>query len=286
MIIGVIGGSGLYSIDSDGENLQINTPYGPPSSFIFRKQVGENQLVFLARHGEGHRLLPSEVNYRANVFAMKKVGAQILVSVSAVGSLSEEISPGDFVLPAQYLDRTSGTRPSTFFGRGIVAHAHFADPSCLSLRNHLSLICKELGIRAHVGGSYVCMEGPQFSTRTESHWYRSFRLPENPISVIGMTALPEAKLAREAGLCYQTVAMATDYDCWNARTEDVSVDSILRVLEKNVDRSQKLLRLLVEKLGPKCEVRCANSMKTAIVTPSDFWPKDRCEEMKVLLAGS
>jgi 5'-methylthioadenosine phosphorylase len=286
MNIGIIGGSGLYQLGDDfkGTSVAVETPYGAPSGKVTKIETTEgNTLLFIPRHGEGHVLLPSEVPYRANIFALKKLGAEAVISVSAVGSLRKEISPGDLVLPDQYIDRTNGQRPGTFFGRGVVAHAHFADPTCHVLRNHVKGLAQGLGVRLHEGGTYVCMEGPQFSTRAESHWYRSWEIPGGrKACVIGMTALPEAKLAREAGLCYQTIAMSTDYDCWNEEAGDVSVDAILKVLHQNVNFSRNLVTQIAKSKMPSCQ-RCKNEMKHAVVTSREIWPKDRVSELEIIL---
>lgn len=285
VIIGIIGGSGLYQLEekSPGTPIEVQTPYGAPSGKVFKVEMGENTLLFLPRHGEGHVLLPSEIPYRANIYALKKLGARAVVSISAVGSLREDIKPGDLVLPNQYLDRTNGQRPSTFFGRGVVAHAHFADPTCHLLSGHIKSLAETMQIKLHNGGTYVCMEGPQFSTRAESHWYRSWDISGGrDACVIGMTALPEAKLAREAGLCYQTVAMATDYDCWNESAGDVSLDQILAVLHKNVNFSRQLVSKIGSSRVPACQ-SCKDQMKHAVVTSKSLWPRERLSELEVIL---
>lgn len=284
MVIGVIGGSGLYQWNPNtSESIPVSTPYGAPSGEYYQEKLGEHTILFLARHGQGHRLLPSEVNYRANIYGFKKLGAQRLISVSAVGSLKKEIAPGDFVLPDQYLDFTKGLRSSTFFGDGIVAHVPFADPSCQTLRTHLFSLARELGIKTHLGGTYVCMEGPQFSTRAESHLYRSWDLGGAKVAVIGMTALPEAKLAREAGLCYQTIAMATDYDCWNEEHRDVSVEAILKLLRENAEASKELIATLTKQPVPACRFHCADLTRQSLVTPREIWPSSKQEEMAIIL---
>jgi 5'-methylthioadenosine phosphorylase len=283
MVVGIIGGSGLYQLGTGAaETIKMETPFGTPSGPLYKTQIGGNTAYFLARHGEHHTLTPSEVNYRANIYALKKMGAKKVISVSAVGSLREPIVPGHLVLPDQYLDLTRGQRASTFFGGGVVAHAHFADPTCPSLREHIAGIARKLNVTCHLNGTYVCMEGPQFSTRSESHWYRSWDLPR-PASVIGMTAIPEAKLAREAGLCYQTVAMATDYDCWNEGKGDVSLTEILAVLKQNVNVSRQLLSDLLSNPLPECTA-CHDEMKHAVVTPKEIWPEGRRAELEVILA--
>lgn len=281
MVVGIIGGSGLYQLGEgiEAEPVHLQTPFGQPSGPFYCSRVGDHTAVFLARHGEGHRLTPSEINYRANIYGLKKLGARSVVSISAVGSMKKEIAPGDFVLPGQYIDVTKGQRPNTFFGGGVVAHAHFADPACGTLRSVLHSLGRKMGVKMHDGGTYVCIEGPQFSTRAESHLYRAWG-----VDVIGMTALPEARLAREAGMCYQTVAMSTDYDCWNAEAGDVSVEAILKVLHANVQTSRRLVFELLNSSLPACEHGCASAMKTAVVTPREMWPADRKETLDLVLS--
>jgi 5'-methylthioadenosine phosphorylase len=218
-------------------------------------------MVFLPRHGRGHRLLPSEVNYRANIYGMKKLGVTHLVSVSAVGSMKNEIAPGHIVIPDQFIDRTNGTRKSSFFGNGIVAHVQFADPVCPDLSNVLCNSASEAGATVHRGGTYICMEGPAFSTRAESKMYRSFG-----VSVIGMTNIPEAKLAREAEICYGVIALATDYDCWHESHDDVSVDAILAIIRQNVATAKTIIKNAVGKIGPKRNCSCSSAMQYAIIT--------------------
>lgn len=285
MVIGVIGGSGLYKLEEGGiaEPVRVATPFGDPSGPLFKTQTGEHTLYFVARHGEGHVLTPTEVNYRANIYALKKIGAEAVISISAVGSLKKEIEPGTFVLPSQYIDLTRGTRAKSYFGRGVVGHAHFADPVCPSLRDHLAGICAQNGVKVQNGGTYVCIEGPHFSTRAESHLYRSWSNKQNDISIIGMTAMPEAQLAREAGLCYQTVAMATDYDCWNEESADVTVDAILKILSQNVSTSRNLIRKLSTQPIPACRSGCRQVMKHAVITAPELWPQNRKEELEVIL---
>ena len=283
MVIGIVGGSGLYQLtDSGGEALKVETPFGSPSGPYYREKAGEHTAIFLPRHGAGHSILPSEINYRANIFGFKKLGAQALISISAVGSMREEIAPGEFVLPDQYIDCTKG-RTNTFFGGGVVGHAPFADPVCASLREHLAATCRTQAITCHSGGAYVCIEGPQFSTRAESHLYRSWNLPHGQVAVIGMTALPEARLAREAGLCYQTVAMATDYDCWNEEKGDVSVEAIIRLLQENVSTSRRLVSAVLAKPFPACRSHCGDLMKNAVVTSKEHWPASRLDELAIIL---
>ncbi len=286
MQLGVIGGSGLYSVDDgkDGEVLFPKTPYGEVAGGIFHLKRGEHELYFLPRHGKHHTLLPSEVNYRANLFALKKLGVRTVLSVSAVGSLQEDIEPGTFCLPDQYIDRTLGLRAKTFFGNGIVGHAHFADPACATLRAHLAQNLKDMKVKCQVGGTYVCMEGPQFSTRAESHWYRSWSTKGREVAVIGMTALPEAQLARELGMCYQTLAMATDFDCWNEAHGDVSVEAIMKTIAANVATSRSLISRLVSGSFPACRSGCRDLMRTGIITPAEHWPASRRNEMEIILS--
>ena len=235
--LGVIGGSGLYELDglADVERRRVPTPFGDPSDELVVGRLGGTRLVFLPRHGRGHRLLPTELNYRANVFAMKTLGVEWILAVSAVGSLRKEIEPGHVVVPDQLIDRTR-QRPSTFFGRGIVAHVGFADPYCRNLGRVVAEAARGTGATVHVGGTYVCMEGPLFSTRAESHLYRSWGA-----SVIGMTNLQEAKLAREAEICLATLALSTDYDCWKQDAHEVSIEEVLKVMSSNVALAKRVI---------------------------------------------
>jgi len=268
-IIGVIGGSGLYQMAGlEGvRRVEIKTPFGNPSDKLVRGRIGAVELVFLPRHGIGHRWLPTEVNFRANIFAMKKLGVERIISVSAVGSLSAEIAPGHLVVPDQFIDRTS-QRPSTFFGRGIVAHVSLADPFCPELSRVLSDAALAAGATVHNGGTYVCIEGPQFSTRAESHLYRSWGA-----HVIGMTNLQEAKLAREAEICFGTLALATDYDCWNEQAGAVEIEQVLAVLRQNVELAQKTIRRTVASLGQSRACHCASALKDAIITEKSRIPR-------------
>jgi 5'-methylthioadenosine phosphorylase len=267
--IAIIGGSGLYDLGgmTDLREQAVDTPYGPPSSPVVSGNLGARRVMFLARHGKGHRLTPSEVNYRANVFALKALGATEIVSVSAVGSLREEIRPGDIVLPDQYIDRTKG-RPSTFFGDGIVGHVAFADPTCENLRARLHAAASRRGLACRLGGTLVVMEGPAFSTRAESRLHRQLGA-----DLIGMTALPEAKLAREAEICYATVALATDYDCWHESEEDVSCGAVLEVMRRNVASARELIEALAS--APAAAARscpCSSALEHAIVTDRKVVP--------------
>jgi len=237
-VLGVLGGSGLYEIDglTGVEEVEIDTPFGKPSDVLVRGKLGNGTtLVFLPRHGRGHRVPPHSINYRANVCALKKAGATHLVSVSAVGSMKEEIEPGHLVVPDQFVDLTK-KRVSTFFEDGIVGHVPFADPVCKLLAAALGEAAANAGVRVHRGGAYVCIEGPQFSTRAESLIYRSWG-----VSVIGMTSMPEAKLAREAELPFATLALATDYDCWHESEEDVTVEAVVATMKKNVGSAKRAL---------------------------------------------
>ncbi len=268
-IIGVIGGSGLYQMAGlEGvRRVEVKTPFGKPSDKFVRGKIGAVEMVFLPRHGVGHRWLPTEVNSRANIFAMKKLGVERIISVSAVGSLSAEIAPGHIIVPDQFIDRTS-QRPSTFFGKGLVAHVSFADPFCLELSHTLAEAAAAEGAQVHFGGTYLCMEGPQFSTRAESHLYRSWGA-----QVIGMTNLQEAKLAREAEICFVTLALATDYDCWNEQAGAVEIEQVLAVLKQNVELAQKTIRRAVVSLGEPRTCRCASALKDAIITEKSRIPR-------------
>lgn len=238
-VLGVIGGSGLYAIGgmADVREIEVDTPFGKPSDALIHGKIGETTLYFLPRHGRGHRLSPSEINYRANIWALKKVGVTDVISVSAVGSMRDAFAPGDIVLPDQFIDRTVG-RPRTFFEGGVVAHVGFADPVSERVRGALRSGCEALGLRHHVGGTYVCIEGPQFSTRAESHTFRQW----HNVAVIGMTNLPEARLAREAELPYATMAMVTDYDCWNDAHDAVTVEQVVATLTANVEKARDVIK--------------------------------------------
>jgi 5'-methylthioadenosine phosphorylase len=267
--LGVIGGSGLYEMDGleDVRWVKVETPFGPPSDDFMVGRLAGKTLVFLPRHGRGHRISPSELNARANIFAMKTLGVSRIVSVSAVGSMREGIRPGDIVVCDQFFDRTRG-RPSTFFQDGIVAHVHFADPVCPELSRILYDAGVEIGASMHWGGTYLVMEGPQFSTRAESRIYRQWG-----VDVIGMTNLPEAKLAREAEICYATLALATDYDCWHETEEDVSIEAVLEVIRRNVSTAQSILRKVVDKVGSQRTCPCSRALENAIVTDPDQIPE-------------
>lgn len=264
--LAVLGGSGLYELDglTHVEEIRVDTPYGPPSDAIIRGKLGGTTLLFLPRHGRGHRIPPHAINFRANVCALKKLGATHLVSVSAVGSMKEEIAPGDLVVVDQFIDLTK-RRVSTFFDDEIAAHVVFADPVCELLASSLAGAAEGAGAKVHRGGTYVCIEGPQFSTRAESLVYRSWG-----VSVIGMTAMPEAKLAREAELPFATLALATDYDCWHESEEDVTVEAVLAVMKKNVSIARRALGELLHALPDPKKSRAYGAMTGAIMTAPDM----------------
>jgi len=263
MRTGIIGGSGLYEIEGIEvlDRLNIDTPYGPASDELLLANIHGHEAVFLPRHGRSHHFPPHRINYRANIYAMKLAGVSQIISVSAVGSLRKEIAPGHFVLIDQFVDRTH-SRDSTFFDGPVVAHVSMADPVCSRLSSRLSSACKTAGITLHKGGSYLVMQGPQFSSRAESGLYRSWGM-----DVIGMTNLPEAKLAREAEICYATVAMSTDYDCWHEEEEDVNVASLLEVMQANVQNAQHMLKQYFSNLNVKeglCPAGCNAALENAI----------------------
>lgn len=266
--IGIIGGSGLYSMAglADTREVHVKTPFGEPSDAIFIGTLEGRRVAFLSRHGRGHRFSPSEINYRANICALKMLGVERVISVSAVGSLREDVPPLDFLIPDQFFDRTRG-RTSTFFGGGIVAHVGFDKPTCPQLSEQLAGACDRIGVKVHRGGTYVCMEGPQFSTLAESHTYRQLRF-----DVIGMTNLTEAKLAREAELCYATFAMVTDYDCWHPQHDAVTVDVIIGNLNKNAENVQRAIREVVRALGPGRDCHCGSALAHAILTDRKVIP--------------
>jgi 5'-methylthioadenosine phosphorylase len=260
--IGIIGGSGLYTMGglSGTREVRVRTPFGDPSDVITIGTLEGRRVAFLARHGSGHRISPSEINYRANICAMKMLGVERVISVSAVGSLRDDLPPLDFLIPDQFFDRTRG-RVATFFGGGIVAHVTFDKPTCTHLSAHLADACDRAGVKAHRGGTYVCMEGPQFSTLAESHTYRQLRF-----DVIGMTNLTEAKLAREAELCYATFAMITDYDCWHPQHDAVTLNEVISNLSKNAENAQRAIREVIRALPMERTCKCAGALAHAIVT--------------------
>ena len=262
LVIGVIGGSGVYDLDglSDVREVELATPFGAPSDAYITGMLHGARMVFLPRHGRGHRINPSEINFRANLWGMKKLGVRRIVSLSAVGSMREDIHPGHFVVIDQFFDRTRH-RADTFFENGVVAHVMFADPVCARVRAPLVATGKSLGLTIHDGGTYINMEGPQFSTRAESRIYRGWG-----VDVIGMTNLQEAKLAREAEICYATVAMATDYDCWHEGHDDVTVEGILAVMRTNTVNAKHLITAVVPGLQDPSPCACESALANAIMT--------------------
>jgi len=277
--IGVVGGSGLYDIEGleNVEEIKIDTPFGEPSDSYIVGDLEGVKMVFLPRHGRGHRLLPSEVNFRANVFGMKKLGVERIISVSAVGSMKEEIEPGHIVVPDQFIDRTKG-RASTFFGNGVVGHVAFADPVCSCLSADLYDAGIAAGATMHRGGTYICMEGPQFSTRAESRLYRSWG-----VDVIGMTNIPEAKLAREAEICYGTLALSTDYDCWHEEEEDVSVEAVLEIIKKNVAMAKSIIKEAVKRVPDVRDCSCASALSASIMTDRSIIPEKTREDLDIII---
>jgi 5'-methylthioadenosine phosphorylase len=260
--IGIIGGSGLYAMTglSDTREVRVKTPFGDPSDAFITGTFEGRRVAFLARHGRGHRFSPSQINYRANIFAMKLLGAERIISISAVGSLRDDLPPLDFLVPDQFFDRTR-LRIATFFGGGIVAHVGFDKPTCTHLSAHLADACEHAQVKTHRGGTYVCMEGPQFSTLAESHTYRQLRF-----DVIGMTNLTEAKLAREAEICYATIAMITDYDCWHPQHDAVTVSEVISNLNRNAENVQRAVREAVRQLPEERACKCGSALAHAILT--------------------
>jgi 5'-methylthioadenosine phosphorylase len=269
-LVGIIGGSGLYEMEGLEvlREERVCTPFGDPSDAYVLGRLQGRPVAFLPRHGRGHRLMPSELNYRANIFGFKLLGAEWLLSASAVGSMREEIRPLDILIPDQFFDRTV-QRASTFFGDGLVVHVSLADPTCAGLGRLLYAAGREAGARMHQGGTYVCIEGPQFSTRAESRIYRSWG-----VDVIGMTNLQEAKLAREAEICYATMALVTDYDVWHETEDDVSVEAVVAVLRQNVKTAQAIVRRAVAALPPVRDCPCAHALRDAIITAPDRVPPE------------
>lgn len=266
--IGIIGGSGLYTMAglSETHEVGVRTPFGDPSETIVVGTLEGRRVAFLARHGRGHRILPGEINYRANIYALKLLGVERILSVSAVGSLREELRPMEFLIPDQFFDCTRG-RIATFFGRGIAAHVSFDKPTCPELSGKLGDACERAGLKVHRGGTYVCMEGPQFSTLAESHVYRQLRF-----DVIGMTNLTEAKLAREAEICYATVAMITDYDCWHPEHDSVTVAEVINNLNRNSENVQRVIREALGALPTGRGCRCGSALAHAILTDRKLIP--------------
>ncbi len=261
--IGIIGGSGLYKIEGikKVKEVAVNTPFGRPSGKFTLGELEGREVVFLPRHGSGHFIPPGRINYRANIFGMKKLGVEKIISVSACGSLKEELAPMDFVVVDQFVDRTNSAREMSFFTDGIVAHIEFSHPVCASLSKAVYEAARSLNIKAHPRGTYINMEGPAFSTLAESNLYRSWGM-----DVIGMTNMPEAKLAREAGICYAVLAAVTDYDCWHPQHGSVTVEMIIANLNKNIENSKKILSSVIKNLSFKEDCRCSEALKYAIIT--------------------
>ena len=277
--IGIIGGSGLYSMPgfTAQREIAMETHFGPPSDHYIVGELEGQEVVFLARHGRGHRISPSELNFRANIFGMKSLGVERILSLSAVGSLKEEHRPLDFVIPDQFFDRTRG-RISTFFGDGLVAHVSFADPICPQLAAVAESACRATGVNVKRGGTYLCMEGPAFSTRAESNIYRSWNM-----DVIGMTNLQEAKLAREAEICYTTIAMVTDYDCWHPGHDAVTVTDIIRVLNQNAENACKVIAAAVKAMPAERECKCGSALANALITDRKLVPPDTIKKLGLIV---
>ncbi len=277
--IGVIGGSGIYDIEElkDRKAKKVSTPFGEPSDEILIGKLAGKEVAFLARHGRGHRILPSELNYRANIFAMKKLGVERIISIGAVGSLKEERKPLEIVIPDQFVDRTNQARKTTFFGEGIAAHIAFAEPVCPQLCGVLYEAGKKTGVTIHKGGTYLNMEGPAFSTRAESFLYKKWGM-----DIIGMTNMPEAKLAREAEICFATLAMVTDYDCWHT-SEDVTVDIIIQNLMKNSKAAKDILKNAIISMPDEKSCSCAESLKDAIITAKDAIPASTKKKLDIII---
>jgi 5'-methylthioadenosine phosphorylase len=275
--VGVIGGSGFYELLDDAREVPIETPFGPPSDVFFVGQLGGVRVAFLPRHGRGHRILPAEVNYRANIWGMKALGVSHVLSASAVGSLREELAPLHIVVPDQLFDRTTA-RPSTFFGEGVAAHVGFADPFCATLAKAIVTHGRAAGVTVHDGGIYVCIEGPQFSTRAESNVYRQLGF-----DIIGMTNLQEAKLAREAEICYATMALVTDYDVWYAGVVDVTLEQVINNMRRNVEAAQAIVRSVVPALDLDRDCACRHALENAIITSAELIPAATRQRLDLLI---
>lgn len=278
-VVGVIGGSGLYEMEGleDVQTVSLKTPFGNPSDAYIVGRLEGVKVIFLPRHGKGHRIQPSSLNFRANIYGMKKLGVQWIIGVSAVGSMKESIHPGEMVIPNQFIDQTKG-RPNTFFDDGIVGHISFADPVCPMLCQILYEAGKEAGATVHQDGTYICIEGPQFSTRAESRLYRTWG-----VDIIGMTNLPEARLAREAEICYSTIAFATDYDCWHEAAGDVSIGDVLRILAESTKTAKRAIRQAIKHLPEKRECLCANALEYAVITGKKFIPEKTKKDLKPII---
>jgi len=277
--VGIIGGSGLYHIDSlsNVKEIDVKTPFGDPSDKYIAGNLEGKEVYFLPRHGKGHRLMPSELNFRANIYGFKKLGVDTIISISAVGSLKEELKPRDIVIPDQFFDRTQG-RKDTFFGEGIVAHISFGNPFCRHLSELAYQTASKCDTDVHQGGTYINMEGPAFSTQAESNVYRSWGM-----DIIGMTNLAEAKLSREAEICYTTIAMVTDYDCWREEEEEVSVEAIIANLNYNAENAKKIIKEMVQKLPEARDCDCHNALKCAIITQPDLIPPKTKDKLNLII---
>lgn len=277
--IGIIGGSGLYEMGglADTKEIHVKTPFGEPSDAIVVGTLEGRRVAFLARHGRGHRILPSEINFRANVYAMKLLGVERIISVSAVGSLMENLQPGEFLVPDQFVDRTKN-RVSTFFGEGLVAHVGFDKPTCGQVSSVLADASVHCGVMVHRRGTYVCIEGPQFSTLAEANMHRQLRF-----EVIGMTNVTEAKLAREAEICYATIAMITDYDCWHPEHESVTASQIIATLVQNAENAQRVLREAVRAMPEERSCKCGAALKHALVTDMKLVPKATKKKLEAII---
>lgn len=278
--IGIIGGSGLYKIEGikNVKEITVTTPFGEPSDKFIIGKLGGKEAVFLPRHGRGHRVSPSEINYRANIYGMKKLGVERIISVTACGSLKEELRPLDFVVVDQFVDRTNHARNMTFFDKGIVAHIVFAHPVCHDLAKIVYDTGESLNLNMHKGGTYINMEGPAFSTLAESNLYRSWGM-----DVIGMTNMPEAKLAREAEICYSTLACVTDYDCWHPQHESVTIDMIIQNLQKNIENAKKLICEVVQNIPGERGCACKDTLKYAIITDKKLIPDKAKKDLDIII---
>jgi len=278
--IGIIGGSGLYKMDGfeDQRWEKVETALGEPSDEYLIGKLGGKEIVFLPRHGRGHRIMPSELNYCANIYGMKKLGVEWIISISAVGSFKEEVKPLDVVLPDQFVDRTRKARRDTFFGQGVVAHIPFAEPVCSVLRELLHQAGQKIGATVHNGGTYLNMEGPAFSTKAESLLHKSWGM-----DVIGMTNMPEAKVAREAEICFATVAMVTDYDAWHEEESVVTIDMVIQNLMKNTQKAKDLIKTVIPMIADERKCECATALANAVITKSELIPEKRKKDLELII---
>ena len=279
-MIGVIGGSGLYDMEglSDVKAVRVDTPFGDPSDEYITGVLAGKSIAFLPRHGKGHRITPSELNFRANIYGFKKLGASRIISVGAVGSMKEELAPTHIVVPDQFIDRTYRRGINTFFGNGVVGHVSLADPFCRDLSGTLYQSGRKVGVVMHKGGTYICIEGPQFSTRAESHLFRSWG-----VDIIGMTNVTEARLAREAEICYATLALVTDYDCWKEEEEAVTVDAIIAILKKNAANAEKIVCDAIANIPTERNCTCATALASALVTDPSSIPDKTKQDLDIII---